>query len=262
MPAPTIKTVADAAGVSTTTVSFVLNGTGSAGAAVRDLSARRVDALIAVFSKTDRHPAADEALTRSGAPHVLAYYHAPDDAGIDNVSVDQEQGGHLATAYLLGKGRRRVAYAGGPEARNATRQRLAGYRRALAEHGAEHNPAHVTFGLFSVATGEEAAARLFDGVPRDSAPDAVFAGDDDIAAGLIRALRRRGLRVPDDVAVVGFNDSPLADALDPPLTSVHMPLEEVGRLCVERAIAHVADRAVWQPSSLVLPCTLTVRESA
>jgi len=339
MPAPTIKHVARASGVSTTTVSFVLNGTGSVGAevrervlrvaaelgytpdplaramitrrtrslgvlvnnvemfissamlggieraaragryeillalhrddpdtahaAVRDIVGRRVDAVIAVFDRAEPTPAAD-ALAASGVPHLIAYYRTPDDAGNDNVVVDQEQGGYLAARHLLDSGRRRIAYLGGAEHRNATRQRLAGYRRALAEGGAgEPHPGHVRFSFFSVGDGMEMADVLWDAVEAGecSEPDAVLAGDDSIAAGVLRVLRQRSRRVPEDVAVVGFNDGPLCEATDPPLTSVHMPLEEVGRLCVERAIMRLDHAKEWAPAALVLPCTLTVRES-
>lgn len=342
----TIKDVARRSGVSTTTVSFVLNGTGSVGAdarervlraaselgytpdplaramitrrtqslgvlvnnvesfnssrmvsgieeaarrsgyeillalhrdepdtalaAVRDLTARRVDAIISVYAKADQHPDVAAALPLSGVPFVVAFYLWSDSAGngqgipvpaIDNIVADQEQGGYLAGKHLLERGRRRIAFAGGPTVRNAPRKRLAGLRRAASEYDLQIPEAWQLFDDFSVSAGERMAPLLLRPV-NGEIPDAVFAGDDDIGAGLARGFRAAGKKVPGDIAIVGFNDSTVAEAVDPPLTSVRVPLWEIGARCVERAITRLQNGSDWQPETIVLPCTLTVRESA
>jgi LacI family transcriptional regulator len=332
----TIKDVARRSGVSTTTVSFVLNGTGSVGAdarervlqaarelgytpnplaramitrrtlslgvlvntastftsanmldgieeaarasgyeiflalhrddaetalgALRDLMNRRVDAIVAVFAKADEHPEVIASLPAADVPYVVAFYQASeDDAPIDNVVADQEQGGYLAARHLLEQGRRRLAFAGGARTRNATRKRLAGFLRACAEAGADPLPEHILFHEYSVEAGQGMGEKL---LATPTLPNGILGGDDHLAAGLLRAFRRGGVRVPADIAVVGFNDSEIAECCDPALTSVRMPLNEIGALCVRQAIARLESPNTWQPQSTVLPCTLTVRESA
>jgi DNA-binding LacI/PurR family transcriptional regulator len=113
---------------------------------------------------------------------------------------------------------------------------------------------------FSVEGGMRAAERLLQGGV--APPDAVFACNDHIAAGFIRGCREKGLRVPDDVAVVGFDDHDMCPALDPPLTSMRMPLPQVGRLCVERLIHRLEQGEAWEPEAISLPCSLVIRRSA
>jgi LacI family transcriptional regulator len=335
----TIKDVARRSGVSTTTVSFVLNGTGSVGAdarervlkaasdlgytpnplaramitrrtqslgvlvnnvesfnsshmvsgieeaarrqgyeillalhrdepetamaAVRDLTARRVDAIISVYAKANQHSDVAEALAASGIPFVVAFYLLNEEGrpAIDNIVADQEQGGYLAGKRLIEQGRTRIAFAGGEKERNATRKRLAGLRRAMDEAGLVLDDRWVLYGDFEVWAGLEMGPHLLKPID-GQIPDGVFAANDDIAAGLFRVFRAAGKSVPQDIAVVGFNDSPVAEALDPPLSSIKMPLWEIGERCVEHAISRLEEGENWKPRTLQIPCTLTIRESA
>jgi DNA-binding LacI/PurR family transcriptional regulator len=134
---------------------------------------------------------------------------------------------------------------------------LAGYRTAVAEVG-PIDPGLVAYGDFSQPSGEHAIRLLLDRRPDI---DAVFAASDLMAMGVLRGLRRAGRRVPEDVAVIGFDDSQAARHTDPPLTTVRQPVEEMGARTARELITLIAD-PVAQPRSVVLRTDLVLRESA
>jgi len=147
--------------------------------------------------------------------------------GADHVDIDNRRAGAEATAYLLSQGHRRIATITGPLDWPSARARLDGYRDALrkADGAATHlvEPS-VDWGLES---GRRAAEHLLSAKVR---PTAIFAQSDLLALGAISALRDRGMRVPDDVSIVGFDDIPVARVFDPPLTTLRQPMREVGAL--------------------------------
>jgi LacI family transcriptional regulator len=155
----------------------------------------------------------------------------------DHVDIDNRRGGHEATAYLVAQKHRLIATITGPLDWPSARARLDGYRDALREAGitADHALVEpcVDWGLES---GRRAAERLLATVPKLTA---IFAQSDLLALGAIAALRARGLRVPGDVSVVGFDDIPVSSVFDPPLTTVRQPMREVGAL----AARLIGDRA-------------------
>jgi DNA-binding LacI/PurR family transcriptional regulator len=196
-----------------------------------------------------------EYLERQGLPTVLGGR----PAGVEPpcyVDVDNEAGALLAVRHLLAAGRRRIATLTGPLDMAAGVGRLAGYRRALAEAGLEVDESLVARGDFGEPSGAAGAAVLLDRRPD---LDAVFAASDPMAIGALRALAARGVRVPADVAVVGFDDSPSARHTSPLLTTVHQPVEEMGRQMVRLLTARMAHRPV--DLRVVLDAHLVVRES-
>lgn len=152
------------------------------------------------------------------------------------VDVDNVGGAEEAVRHLVGIGRRRVATIAGPQDMGVGVARLAGHRAALAAAGLDAPPDLVGYGDFTEAGGAAAMASLLAARPD---VDAVFAASDLMAAGALRTLRQAGRRVPDDVAVVGFEDSPLARQTDPPLTTVHQPVEEMGRQMARLLVATI-----------------------
>jgi DNA-binding LacI/PurR family transcriptional regulator len=168
---------------------------------------------------------------------------------VDN---DNVGGAEKAVRHLLDSGRRRIATIAGPQDMTAGQDRLAGYREALQEAGFEPRAAH---GDFTERSGFEAACALLEAEPK---LDAIFGASDLMARGALRALRQAGRRVPEDVAVVGFDDLGVAQATDPPLSSVRQPIEQVARDLVRLLLARVDGAAV---QSLTLPTTLTLRAS-
>jgi DNA-binding LacI/PurR family transcriptional regulator len=142
------------------------------------------------------------------------------------VDVDNVGGARAGVAHLLERGRTRIATITGPRDMTAGQDRLAGYRSALTDAGRSVEESLVEVGDFSEASGQAAMRALLD---REPDLDAVFAANDPMAVGALRALREAGRRVPDDVAVVGFDDSPLSRVTDPPLSTVRQPTDEMGR---------------------------------
>ncbi|MBW3635072.1 MAG: LacI family transcriptional regulator [Armatimonadetes bacterium] len=232
--------------------------------AQRNMAARRMEGIVCLFdtagSLNGRLDGILTGLAEMDLPFVSTCHDPIAGVETDCFLVDHEQGGYLATCHLLEMGRRAIAFAGPPHL-NAGRDRLAGYHRAHDEFGLRPHEELIMAPSACIAhLGEEVGEELFS---RSLRPDAVFAASDNLAAGMLRSLRRRGMSVPDDVALVGFDDNPpLCDALDPPLTSVHCPLEEIGRASVHRLIERLNDPQNWCPQIRTLPCTLTGRQSA
>jgi len=186
--------------------------------------------------------------------------------GLDDVScllVDSERGAFDATWHLLGQGYQRIGMIGGPEqgpgsTTYARTLRLQGYRRALEEAGVRYDPALVAEGNFRYAGGEEAMRRLLAGRER---PDAVFAANDMMALGAMSVIRNAGLRVPADVAIVGFDDIPIAALSSPALTTVGMPKTELGRSAATLLMQQL-DGARPAAPRRVLDAELVVRQSS
>jgi len=193
-------------------------------------------------------------LQTAGIPTVLCGRPlVPDDTHY--VDADNAGGARSAVSHLVAGGRKRVVTICGPQDLGSGIDRLIGYREVLAEAGL---PALAGYGDYSLASGEHVMTRLIERRPE---LDAVFAASDLMAAGALRALRRAGRKVPDDVAVVGFDDDPIAQRTRPPLTTVRQPVEEQGAAMARRVIALIDSEQV-APSCGLLPTSLVLRESA
>lgn len=173
------------------------------------------------------------------------------------VDVDNAGGAGQAVAYLAGTGRRRIATISGPQDMSAGLHRLEGYRSALAAAGLPFDPLLVADGDFSEQSGWQAAQNLLEQAPD---LDAVFAASDQMAVGAIAALTEKGRRVPADVAVVGFDDSPSSRFVTPRLTTVHQPVEAMGAAMV-RLLDHLIADTGEEHESVVLETHLVVRDS-
>jgi DNA-binding LacI/PurR family transcriptional regulator len=173
------------------------------------------------------------------------------------VDADNAGGAGQAVAHLVGTGRRRIGTISGPQDMIAGLHRLEGYRSALAAAGLPFDPALVVPGDFSEQSGWHAGETLLEQAPD---LDAVFAASDQMAVGVIAALTRHGRRVPEDVAVVGFDDSPSSRFVTPRLTTVHQPVEAMGAAMVELLSALIADPTA-DHQDVVLDTHLVVRDS-
>ena len=182
-------------------------------------------------------------------------------SSVDHVVIDNVLAAREATEHLIGLGRRRIAAVGAPlEVSTGTGSvRLRGYRSALEEAGLEDAAVVVPTGRLLRRNGAEAAERLLD-LPRP--PDALFCFNDVIAFGAMHALRARGVRVPDDVAVVGFDDVEEASYSSPTLTSVRPDKKAIAETAVERLVARLENPDSHQPDEVVIPHELVVRESS
>lgn len=166
-------------------------------------------------------------------------------------------GGVAATEHLLTLGHRRIAHAGGPVSVDCSRARLAGYTSALRQSGVNFDESLVTHCAFDYEAGRRAAGDLLD---RDDPPTAIFAGNDEIALGVMEEARRRSIRIPEDLSVVGFDDTFLATRSAPQLTTVAQPLIEMGRVAL-RSLAQLINDDLIGTSHIELATHLVVRDS-
>lgn len=192
----------------------------------------------------------------SDLPVVYAGRPAVRDAAF--VDVDNCDGARRATEHLMARGRRQIACIAGTQDMASGRDRLAGYREALQAAGVPICDDLIEIGDFSDASGAAAAARLIE---RRSDIDAVFAANDVMALGAMRELMSRGCRVPDDVALVGFDGSEAAETSTPSLTSIHQPLGQLGASMVD-LLGQLIDDPESVVRSIVLPVELRKGESS
>ncbi|HWD45591.1 MAG TPA: substrate-binding domain-containing protein [Actinomycetota bacterium] len=214
-------------------------GATRAAAWARELVAAGRQATILVTSEL---AAADlTALTRARMPVVVIDPLNLPSARVTSVGSTNFAGGLLATQHLLDLGHRRIAYLGGPAAAACNQARMQGYRGAMEAAGAPVPEEYARTGRFSYEHGVAGGAALLD-LPEP--PTAVFAGSDETALGVIEAARGRDLRIPDDLSVVGFDDTPVARLAAPPLTTVRQPLREMGAVAVRTALRLAAGERV------------------
>ena len=167
-------------------------------------------------------------------------------------------GGFSATAALLEAGHRRIAMINGEEWIEAARDRLQGYRQALATYDIAADPALIVAGGWTLASGREQTRKLLDLRPP---PTAIFCFCDRMALGAYEAVRARGLSIPDDVSIVGFDDESFARDLAPPLTTVTLPHEEMARWAVDRLLEDAEPGAGRRFRKTKMECRLVLRQS-
>ena len=195
-------------------------------------------------------------LAASGLAIVLANRRR-DDLPVDSVALDNTNAARLAVAHLAEHCRRRIAYVGGRLDAATDRDRFAGYLDGLAAHGLEVDQALVSHGEFTHAFGYDQTCRLLD----TTTPDAIVAGDDTVALGCLDALAERGVRVPGDVAVIGFDDIPAAGLRGIWLTTVSSSARDMGWIALSLLLDRTSGRYAGLPRRVVLPPRLIVRGS-
>lgn len=218
------------------------------------LRKRWVDGLI--FATVGSNTAHLKALVRQRMPVVLV---ARDVEGlsVDAILVDNFRGAFAATTHLIQLGHRQIAFIGGPAALRVAAERRRGYEAALGAAGITAGPGLVTEGNFTAAGGRWAMRVLLD---RAVSFSGVVAANDLMAIGAMEALRAAGRRIPDDVAVVGFDDITFASLVSPALTTVAQPKYKMGRMAMERLL-ELMDGSASRGSQVVLGPELVIRES-
>ena len=221
----------------------------------RPLGEHNTDGLIVFTQSID-----EKELSRLYAlnfPTVLLYQTSPSSLNIPSVTIENKSGAQMIVEHLIQvHGRQRIVFLRGPEGNEDSEWRERGYRMALNAHGIPFDPSLVATGGFNEEEAQIATQELMSvGVDFD----AVFGGDDDTAAGVISALLQAGKHVPQDVAVVGFDDLPIARYLRPALSTVRAPIEQVGREGVRQLVRLIRGQ---QAEVLILMRTeLVIRES-
>jgi LacI family transcriptional regulator len=220
---------------------------------VRALLARRVDGLIVVGARPDPRPSLGRDLP---VPVIYAYAPSKDPEDLSLVC-DNVGGGRMAVEHLLECGRHRIAHITGDPTYGAAQDRAVGCQAALEEAGLTLVGGKVLFGSWSEAWGRSATRRVLE---QDPDVDAIFAGSDQIARGVLDALHEAGKSVPGDVAVIGFDNwDVLAAHSRPPLTSIDINLEHLGRVAAEALFAAIEGKT--RSGVEKLPCRLVTRQS-
>lgn len=233
-------------------VVLVVGRAGRWGTVTEYLRGGRADGVLLISA----HGAPCMALRQAGVPVLLGgrpLWTTP----LPYVDADNRGGARTAVDYLLKCGRQTIGTIAGPPDRAAGVDRLAGYRAAVTEAGLS-TAGLITYGDLHQASGEHAMIRLLDRRPDI---DAVLAASDQMAVGALRALQRAGRRVPDDVAVVGFDDSPIAGRVRPRLTTVRQPIEDMGVRMARELLSRIAGDAP-RGQGVVLNTKLIIRDSA
>jgi LacI family transcriptional regulator len=219
---------------------------------VSTLVSKRVDGLILSPSRGD-HSTLTRLLLSANIPVVVV----DRDAALPNADVvlyDNEGGSYEATRYLLELGHRRIGCVAGPSDASSATERANGFRKAIADAGLPEQP--VVEADFHFSGGREATARLLD---RSDDFTALFAANDLMAAGAIRELQSRGMRVPEDVSVIGFDDAPLAEMVFPALTTMRQPLQDMAHAAVSLLLSRVTSGDGGAPVRKVLSTSLVIR---
>ena len=220
---------------------------------------RRVDGLLLSLSSETSDVSHLQALQTQGMPLVL-FDRVAAELPVTQVVADNFGGAFAATAHLLQTGRRRIAHLTIPPYLSITQERLAGYRAALEQYGVEYDENLVRYGTFGPDEADELVEQLLDQDPR---PDAFFTASDRLALGCITALRKRDICIPDDISMIAFTNLQAANMINPPLSTVTQPAQEIGQLAAERLIELIERKHKAQPANTVkLPTTLTIRESS
>lgn len=213
---------------------------------------RRTDGLMVINPYTDqrfRHVPKDVRMVYLGAQ--------PRDEQVDSVSLDDEGAGHCATQHLLLLGHHRIVSITGPMCEDCSQDRQNGYLQALRQAGITPDPDLVVEGDWSATSGYTAVRSLLE---RRVAFSAIFAQNDRMAVGAIRALREANLCVPQDVSIIGFDDMPLASYFDPPLTTIRQDTFRLGRLAAQ-LLLNAVENPTLETQHLLLPAELVMRNS-
>jgi DNA-binding LacI/PurR family transcriptional regulator len=219
----------------------------------RYLRTGRADGFILMTSTRKQHQI--RALLAMNAPFIV--WGTPD-AGQSYCSVtgDNFRGGKLAAEHLLRSGRRQIAFLGGPEDEVEVQKRFEGFQSAHIEAGLTVDPQLVTYGWFSNESGAERTRNLLEQFPDI---DAIFANSDFMAMAAIRVAQEMGRHVPDDIAVVGYDNLTAAEESNPPLTTVSQNVPLVGKLLAQNLIQYLQNGVV---TNMTVPAELVIRKSA
>lgn len=220
------------------------------------LMQKRVDGLLMMC--TESHlPSADILNRYPSIPTVMMDW-APFEGRGDIIQDNALLGGELATQHLIDSGYTRIACIAGPQDKTTARMRLEGFQNAMAKSGLEVLPGYVVNGDFEFQGGYNGMIEL---LALETVPQAVFTSNDAMAVGVYHALYQAGLQIPQDVAVMGYDDIELARYLSPPLSTIHQPKDELGELAIDTLIHRLRDPDASQ-QTLVLTPELVARGSA
>ncbi len=217
---------------------------------------KQIDGIVLAPARSTAEPV--ELIQRQGVPVVVLDRYVPC-AQVDMVRCDSVRGAYQLVRHLLTLGHTRIAMLTGPKGVSTAEDRVAGYRQALEETGLDANANLVYYGEFTQASGYEMTQQALTAASR---PTALFAANNFIAIGSLRALRDAGLQVPEDITLVGFDDLPPAFVIDPFFTVADQPAYEMGHRATELLLARLSGLAPTDFQEILLPTETIVRRSS
>ena len=220
------------------------------------LMQKQVDGILLVPARS--RPEATEAIQKQGTAVVVLDRQVPT-ADVDVVRCDSEGGAYQLVRHVLSLGHRRVAVLTGPKDVSSAQDRVIGYRRAFLDANIDISEDLIFYGKFVQASGYEMAQRALLVTPQ---PTALFAANNFIAIGAWRALRDAGLRIPEDITLVAFDDLPAGLVVDPFLTVAAQPGYEMGKQATELLLDRLTSDTPTKPQRIVLPTQLIIRHSS
>ena len=221
------------------------------------VSRQKLDGML-LLPPVSENPALADLLRDLHCPYIRILSAALDDPENLVQSMDRQSAAEVAE-HLAKLGHTRIAMIIGPATYRSSQERLEGFSEALAERGLSLAPEYIAQGLYTFESGAACTEMLLSRTPR---PTAIFAGNDETAAGVYRTAYLRGLRIPDDLTVIGFDDSPLASRLCPSLTTMHQPIRDMGRMAAEKLITKISRTESRNLSATTVFPHLVVRESS
>jgi DNA-binding LacI/PurR family transcriptional regulator len=228
---------------------------------VQYLASRSIDGLLVTVSSETKDLAHLKGLHDRGFP-IVFFDRIVDDMETHKVVVDSMKGAYDATEHLIQRGYKKIANLAGSESLSITKERLSGYRKALADNGHAFTPDYIQHCLHGGMVYEEVEQALDKLFGLEIKPDAILGCADKLTTNCLRYFRKNGIKVPDDVALVGFSNLDLTDLLSPSLTVVRQPAFEMGQLSTELLIQLIeSKRPVKDFEKRVLPTQLFTRQS-
>jgi LacI family transcriptional regulator len=222
---------------------------------LRQAREKRTDGILLYPVQADKRYINE--LKLSSSPIVFLNRHT-DDPHSDHVMNDNVHGAYLAIQHLIKKGHRKIAYVCAKPDSSTGQERIAGCRKAIAEAGFPSESLELLFCEENIESSYQLVKVL---VAREQRPSAIFMWDDRLAVSAIKAIHEIGLRIPDDVAVVGYDDIEIAAYLYPPLTTVHQPSHQIGETAARILLNKLEQKDTLTPHKIVLKPNLVIRET-
>jgi LacI family transcriptional regulator len=227
-------------------------------AGISTLFNSRIDGLLVSLSSETKNLDPFNIFFNKGIP-VLFFDRVFECSGCISIVIDNYKAGYEATSHLIAQGCKRIVHLGGSILRNVYSERLRGYKQALLDSGIDYNPDLTIISDLNEQSGIETAQRI---ISMKNRPDGIFTANDTSAVATICELQRAGIKIPDDIAVVGFNNEPISRVVQPNLTTIHYPAMEVGELAASSLINKLNNTQSSSLSTIVLEHSLIIRQSS
>ncbi len=225
---------------------------------INSLVRSRVDGIIISLSRETNTYIHIGKLQEKGVPVVL-FNRICSSLSLPSVSVDDYKSARMATEYLISRGCKRIAHISGPAGLNLTEDRKSGFTDSLKEQNLPLDECMIIESDFSIESGEKAAYQLLQ---CKELPDAIFCVCDAVAFGVMMTLKKRGIRIPEDISVMGYTDEPVAALVEPPLTTISQPIFEIGQTAATLLLKQINGRFdKREPKQLTMDTHLIVRNS-